>query len=47
MKSGDWPEAGVHGWDNRQSVEVLGLKYRDLKESVVDTVRSLQPYINA
>jgi nucleoside-diphosphate-sugar epimerase len=44
-KSGDYPAAGVHGWNNKQSVEVLGVTYRPLRESIVDTVRSLQPLL--
>ena len=46
LKPGDWPTAGVHGWDNTQSLEVLGVTYRPLKESVVDTVKSLQPMLD-
>ena len=41
LKSGDFPAAGTPGFDNRRSVEVLGLTYRSLEESVVDTVKSL------
>lgn len=42
LKPGDFPEAGTPDFDNRRSVEVLGLTYRSLEESVVDTVKSLQ-----
>lgn len=42
LRPGDFPEAGTADFDNRRSVEVLGMKYRSLKESIVDTVRSLQ-----
>lgn len=45
LKPGDWPDAGVHGWDNTQSIEVLGLSYRPFKECIVDTVKSLQPLL--
>ena len=45
LKSGDWPEAGVHGWDNRQSIEVLGVQYRSFEECIVDTVHSLLPFL--
>ncbi|KAL4987277.1 hypothetical protein BDW68DRAFT_161434 [Aspergillus falconensis] len=31
----------VYGYDNSKSIQVLGLKYRGLKESVVDTVKTL------
>lgn len=33
--------AGIFDVDNRKSIELLGLKYRPLKQSVVDTVKSL------
>ncbi|KAL3475827.1 hypothetical protein BJX99DRAFT_259083 [Aspergillus californicus] len=33
--------ADVYGYDNSQSIQVLGLKYHSLKETVVDTVKSL------
>ena len=45
LKSGDWPEAGVHGWDNSQSIEVLGVQYRSFEECIVDTVHSLLPFL--
>jgi nucleoside-diphosphate-sugar epimerase len=37
----DMPKA-VYKYDNSRSIEVLGLKYRTLRECVVDTVKSLQ-----
>ncbi len=46
-KTGDWPAAGVHGWNNKQSIDVLGVTYRPLKESIADTVRSLQPLLGS
>jgi nucleoside-diphosphate-sugar epimerase len=36
----DFPD-DVYGFDNRRSREVLGIEYRGLDESVVDTVRSI------
>ncbi|KAH8767313.1 hypothetical protein F5883DRAFT_554788 [Diaporthe sp. PMI_573] len=36
----DFP-GDVYGFDNRRSREVLGIEYRGLEESVVDTVRSI------
>jgi nucleoside-diphosphate-sugar epimerase len=45
LKSGDYPAEGVAGYDNSRSLEVLGIKYRGLKESTVDTVKSLQPLL--
>jgi nucleoside-diphosphate-sugar epimerase len=47
VKPGDWPEEGVPGWINTQSLEVLGVTYRPLKESIIDTVKSLQPLLKA
>ncbi|RMZ76696.1 hypothetical protein DV738_g4814, partial [Chaetothyriales sp. CBS 135597] len=38
--SSDLP-ADVYGLDNSRSKEVLGIEYRSLKESIVDTVKSL------
>ena len=31
-----------HGYDNQRSREVLGLKYRPLKDTVVDTIKSMK-----
>jgi len=39
---GDYPKAGVYKYDNSKAVKVLGLKWRTLEESIVDTVKSLQ-----
>lgn len=33
--------ANVYGYNNKKSIEVLGIQYRSLKESVADTVKSL------
>ncbi|KAJ5761072.1 hypothetical protein N7520_008228 [Penicillium odoratum] len=41
LVSGDYPADGVYGFDNSRSREVLGLKFRTLTESVVDSVHSL------
>lgn len=32
----------IYGYDNKRTLEVLGIKFRTLKESIVDTVKSLQ-----
>ena len=40
-KGGDYPD-GIYKYDNSRAVEVLGLEFRPLKESIVDTVKSLQ-----
>ncbi len=40
-KGGDYP-SGIYKYDNTRAVEVLGFKFRSLKESIVDTVKSLQ-----
>lgn len=45
LKSGDFPEEGpesVVKYDNSRVKEVLGVRFRGLKECVVDTVKSLQ-----
>jgi len=39
---GDYPEEGVYKYNNKRGVEVLGLKYKSLEESIKDTVKSLQ-----
>jgi nucleoside-diphosphate-sugar epimerase len=41
-KGGDYPAGGVYKYDNSRAIKVLGLKFRILEESVVDTVKSLQ-----
>ncbi|PYI05858.1 NAD(P)-binding protein [Aspergillus sclerotiicarbonarius CBS 121057] len=38
--SSDIP-ANVYGYDNKKSIEVLGIQYRTLKQSVADTAKSL------
>lgn len=45
LKSGDYPAAGPPGYDNSQSIDVLGVEYCSLKQSIVDTVKSLQPLL--
>jgi len=42
IKCGDYPEGGVYKYDNSRVMKVLGLKFRTLEESIVDTVKSLQ-----
>ncbi|KAI0097354.1 3-beta hydroxysteroid dehydrogenase/isomerase family protein [Nemania sp. FL0031] len=42
LKSGERPPTGVNGYDNRKSIEVLGMQYRTLKESVVGVVESIK-----
>ena len=41
-KGGEFPVSGLYKYDNTRSKEILGISYRDLKESIVDTVKSLQ-----
>jgi len=41
VKGGEYPQDGVYKYDNSRTIEVLGIKFRSLKESVVDTVKSL------
>ncbi|KAG4437313.1 hypothetical protein IFR05_007209 [Cadophora sp. M221] len=42
LKPGERPATGVNGYDNRRSIEVLGMKYRPLRESVVGVVESIK-----
>ncbi|KAF2268117.1 NADPH-dependent methylglyoxal reductase-like protein GRE2 [Lojkania enalia] len=42
---GDYPEGGrnaVYKFSNKQSIDVLGLKYKTLEECVVDSIKSFQ-----
>lgn len=42
---GDYPEGGkdaIYGYNNKRSLEILGLKYRSLEGSVVDAVKSFK-----
>ncbi|KAK4553606.1 Glycine-rich RNA-binding protein 2, mitochondrial [Recurvomyces mirabilis] len=39
---GDYPEGGLYKYDNERVQKVLGIKFRGLEESIVDTVKSLQ-----
>jgi nucleoside-diphosphate-sugar epimerase len=43
----DYPEGGTYGFDNSRSKEVLGVEYRSLKDSIVDTVKSLLAVVGA
>ena len=42
VKGGDYPEAGLYKYDNSRTVNVLGIKFRGLEESIVDLVKSLK-----
>jgi nucleoside-diphosphate-sugar epimerase len=44
LEPGDYPARGSYGFDNTRSREVLGMTYRPLRESIVDAVKSLQPF---
>ena len=42
---GDYPEGGtksLFGYDNSRVKDVLGISFRSFKESVIDTVKSMQ-----
>ena len=41
-KGGTYPEGGVYKFDNSRVKEVLGVNFRSLKDSIVDTAKSLQ-----
>ncbi|KAF2687460.1 NAD(P)-binding protein [Lentithecium fluviatile CBS 122367] len=44
---GDYPkggiEKGLYKYNNKRTIDVLGLKYKSLEESIVDAVKSFQP----
>lgn len=44
---GDYPEGGIekslYKYNNKRSIEVLGIKYKSFEESIVDSVKSFQP----
>ena len=42
VKGGEYPEGGVYKYDNSRTKTVLGIEFRGLKDSIVDTVKSLQ-----
>lgn len=42
VKGGDFPEGGVFKADNSQTVNVLGIKFTSLDESIIQLVKSLQ-----
>jgi nucleoside-diphosphate-sugar epimerase len=44
IRTGGYPANGVYGFDNSRATADLGLSYRTLTESVVDTVVSLQDF---
>lgn len=39
---GNYPKGGVYGYNNDRSVDILGIKFRPLEESIMETVKSLQ-----
>ena len=41
-KGGEYPADGLYKYNNSKVKEVLGIQFRSLKESIVDTVNSLQ-----
>lgn len=42
MASGDYPKDGLYKYNNKRVLDVLGIKFRSLEDSIVDTVKSLQ-----
>lgn len=42
VKGGDYPSGGTYGYDNSRTIQVLGIKFKGLEESIVDTVKSLK-----
>lgn len=47
LKSGDFPQGGPTGWNNTESLDVLGATYRPFRDCIVDTVKSLQPLLKS
>lgn len=43
LATGDYPESGVYQFDNSLAQEILGIRFRSLEESIVDTVHSMMP----
>ena len=41
-KGGGYPDGDIYKYDNSRTREDLGIKFRSLKESIVDAVKSLQ-----
>jgi nucleoside-diphosphate-sugar epimerase len=39
---GDYPSEGVYKYNNKRTIEVLGIKFKSLEQSISDTVKSLQ-----
>jgi nucleoside-diphosphate-sugar epimerase len=43
---GDYPEGtpdkGLYSYNNKRSIDILGLKYKTFEQSIVDTVKSFQ-----
>jgi len=42
VKGGDYPADGLYKYDNSRVVNVLGIKFKTLEESIVDLVKSLK-----
>lgn len=42
VKGGDYPPGGLYKYNNDRATKILGLKFRSLEESIVDTVKSLK-----
>jgi nucleoside-diphosphate-sugar epimerase len=44
---GDYPEGGIekglYSYNNKRSIDVLGIKYKSFEDSIVDSVKSFQP----
>ena len=43
---GDYPEGtptkGIYKYNNKRSIDILGLKYKSFEESIVDSIKSFQ-----
>jgi hypothetical protein len=41
LRGEEYPTGGKSGYDNKKSIEVLGIEHDGLREAVVDAVKSL------
>ena len=42
VKGGGYPEDGLYDYNNSRTKDILGIEFRGLKESIIDTVKSLE-----
>lgn len=42
IKGGEYPEGGLYKYDNTRALDILGIKFRSLEESITDLVKGLK-----